>query len=93
MGLRPPMAEILVNLMGWTGVVLLLIAYGLVSTKRCTGDSVIYQSLNITGALLLIINSFYFGAYPSVGVNVAWVGIGLFTLITTIKKRGVARTS
>jgi hypothetical protein len=79
---------VFVNLLGWTGVVLLLIAYALVSTKRCSGDSVIYQSLNITGALLLIINSFYFGAFPSVGINIAWVGIGLFTLISTLKKGG-----
>jgi hypothetical protein len=81
-----------INLIGWTGVVFLLIAYALVSTKRCSGDSVIYQSLNITGALLLIINSFYFGAYPSVGINIAWVGIGFFTLINTLKK-GKATTS
>jgi hypothetical protein len=81
--------EIFVNFLGWTGVVLLLTAYALVSTKRCPGDSVIYQSLNITGAFLLIINSFYFGAFPSVGVNIAWVGIGLFTLFSTLKKRKV----
>jgi uncharacterized membrane protein YphA (DoxX/SURF4 family) len=80
------MLGIFVNLIGWTGVLFLLVAYALVSTKRCTGDSKIYQSLNIAGALLLIINSFYFGAYPSVGINIAWVGIGLFTLINTSKK-------
>jgi len=87
------MTEIFVNLLGWTGVVLLLVAYGLVSSKRRSGDSLIYQSLNITGALLLIINSFYFGAYPSVGVNVAWVGIGLITLLNTLKKRKVTEPS
>ena len=36
--------------------------------------------LSLTGGALLIVNSFYYGAYPSVGVNVIWIGIALFTL-------------
>jgi hypothetical protein len=87
------MTEFIVNLLGWTGVILLLIAYALVSNKRCEGDSYLYQSLNIVGAFLLIINSFYFGAYPSVGVNVAWIGIALFTLLNTLKKSKVTPTA
>ena len=74
------MTQTLINLIGWAGVALLLFAYWLVSTKRVQGDSTQYQALNIMGALLLILNSFYFGAYPSVGVNIAWVGIAVFTL-------------
>ena len=81
------MTVILINILGWTGVALLLLAYALVSSKRCAGDSILYQSLNIIGALLLIINSFYFSAYPSVGVNVAWVGIAVFTLVKTARKQ------
>lgn len=80
------MTEILINIIGWTGVALLLLAYGLVSAKKCAGDSMLYQVLNIIGALMLIINSLYFGAYPSVGVNIAWVGIALFTIINSYKK-------
>jgi hypothetical protein len=75
------MMDFLINIIGWAGVALLIIAYWLVSTKRCQGNSILYQMLNILGALLLIINSFYFGAYPSVGVNIVWVGIALYTLI------------
>lgn len=71
---------ILINFLGWSGTALLLVAYYLVSTRRIEGDSVVYQVLNILGALMLISNSAYFGAYPSVGVNVAWIGIALLTL-------------
>ena len=81
------MTEILINLIGWAGVALLLFAYWLVSTKRVQGDSIKYQALNIIGALLLILNSFYFGAYPSVGVNIAWVGIAVFTITKAIRDR------
>ena len=83
----------MINLLGWSGVVMLLLAFALVSSKRCEGDSVVYQSLNITGALLLIINSCYFGAYPSVGVNIAWVGIALVTLINPWRNSKVSTTS
>jgi hypothetical protein len=74
-----------IDVFGWSGVAALLIAYGLVSTKKLEGDSPIYQLLNLAGSALLIINSFYYGAYPSVGVNIAWVGIAVFAL--TRRKR------
>jgi hypothetical protein len=84
------MTTLIMNVAGWTGVVLLLLAYILVSTRRVDGDTFTYQILNITGALLLIINSYYFGAYPSVGVNIAWIGIALFTLIKIIRKQKIS---
>jgi hypothetical protein len=75
----------IIDVFGWGGVVVLLIAYGLISTKKLEGDSFVYQFLNLAGSALLIINSFYYGAYPSVSVNVVWIGIAIFTL--TRKKR------
>ena len=77
--------SILVDIVGWLGVATLLIAYVLVSTKRIEGDSAIYQVLNLVGAALLIVNSFYYGAFPSVGVNVLWVGIAIYTLASRKK--------
>lgn len=65
---------------GWTGAALVLIAYGLLSIQWMNGNSISYQALNVTGALLLVVNSYYLGAYPSVGVNAAWVGIAAITL-------------
>jgi hypothetical protein len=69
-----------VNLLGWVGVVALLSAYWLVSTKKATGDSRTYQWMNLLGAMLVLVNSSYYGAYPSVGVNAAWIAIGVFAL-------------
>ena len=63
------------------GVCALLVAYGLVSTRRIEGDSVAYQLLNLAGAALLIVNSFYYGALPSVGINLVWIGIAVYTLV------------
>ena len=37
----------MIDVGGWIGVALLLIAYALVSTRRLAGDSTIYQLLNV----------------------------------------------
>ena len=71
-----------VNVLGWAGVVALLSAYWLVSTQKTTGDSRMYQGMNLLGAILVLVNSSYYGAYPSVGVNAAWIAIGVYTLAT-----------
>ena len=68
------------NVLGWVGVVTLLAAYWLVSTQKATGDSRTYQGMNLLGAMLVLVNSSYYGAYPSVGVNAAWIAIGAYTL-------------
>ena len=76
--------DLVIDILGWTGVAALLLAYGLVSYKKLDGDSIVYQSLNLLGSALLILNSFYYGAYPSVGVNIAWIAIALLTLTRAI---------
>jgi hypothetical protein len=73
--------NLLIDIIGWVGAVALLAAYGLVSAKRLEGNSVRYQLLNLLGGGLLILNSFYYGAYPSVGVNVVWIVIAIVTLL------------
>ncbi len=72
--------ELLIEIGGWIGTAALLLAYGLVSTRRLAGDSTPYQALNLLGGSLVLVNSFYHGAMPSVAVNVFWVAIGLYAL-------------
>jgi hypothetical protein len=72
--------ETAIDTLGWIGTVLYLIAYLLVSIKKVEGDSVRYQAMNIIAGILLVINTMYWRAYPSLGLNAAWIGIGLFTL-------------
>lgn len=73
--------NLLIDIVGWVGAAVLLLAYGLVSTRKSEGDSAFYQLLNLAGSALLMMNSFYYGAYPSSGVNIVWIGIALFTLM------------
>ena len=69
-----------IDVVGWCGALIVLLAYTLVSTRRVEGDSVLFQVLNISGAALLLANTFYWGAYPSAFVNIIWIGIGGYAL-------------
>lgn len=72
--------KLIINILGWTGSVLYLLAYALVSLKKTEGDSVLYQGVNIIAGSLLVIYTLSLGAYATTGLNVVWVAIGLFTL-------------
>lgn len=72
--------KLFIDILGWTGSVLYLLAYGLVSMKKAEGDSVIYQGMNIIAGALLIVYTLSLGAYATTGLNAVWVAIGLFTL-------------
>lgn len=70
----------LINILGWTGSVLYLIAYALVSAKKTEGDSVLYQGLNIIAGVMVVIYTLSLGAYATTGLNAIWALIGVFTL-------------
>ena len=72
--------EILIEAAGWSGAVLILGAYILLSLGRLQGNSPAYQWANVIGAAGFILNSGYHGAIPSVAINVLWVAIGVFAL-------------
>ncbi|MBI5293999.1 MAG: hypothetical protein HY869_00875 [Chloroflexi bacterium] len=69
-----------IDSLGWVGTVIYLIAYYLVSAKKVESDSLRYQGMNIMAGALLVINTFYWRSFPSLGLNVAWIGIGVYTL-------------
>jgi hypothetical protein len=73
--------SILMEVAGWLGAILVLLAYALVSTGRLDARSWTYQGLNIGGAFGLVLNSGWNGAIPSAAVNVIWIGIGVYALV------------
>lgn len=72
--------KILVDILGWTGSILYLVAYALISAKKTEGDSALYQGMNIFAGILLVIYTLYLGTYATTGLNAVWIAIGLFTL-------------
>ncbi|PZQ23575.1 MAG: hypothetical protein DI569_03780 [Sphingopyxis macrogoltabida] len=73
-------AEILIEIIGWTGAGLILLAYILLSFGKLAARSLPYQAMNVAGATGFILNSGYHGALPNAALNVIWVAVGLFTL-------------
>ena len=73
-------ATFVINILGWTGSVLYLLAYALVSMKKTEGDSLLYQGMNIIAGVMLVVYTLALGAYATTGLNAVWVAIGLFTL-------------
>lgn len=73
-------SQLLIDILGWTGSVLYLLAYALVSLKKTEGDSILYQGMNIVAGVLLVVYTLSLQAYATTGLNVVWVAIGLFTL-------------
>jgi hypothetical protein len=71
---------ILVETAGWAGASLILGAYLLLSMQKVTGQSKLYQGMNIVGAAGFIVNGFWHGAIPSAVLNVIWMLIGIITL-------------
>ncbi|MBX9815628.1 MAG: hypothetical protein A4S12_05810 [Proteobacteria bacterium SG_bin5] len=69
-----------IELVGWAGAITILAAYLLVSTGRLSGQSAVFQWMNVGGAAGFIVNSGYHGAVPSTALNVVWMMIGLATL-------------
>jgi hypothetical protein len=78
-----------INILGWVGTILYLVAYGMISAKKVEGDSWLYQGLNLIAGTLLIINTLYLRAYPSAGLNIAWVAIAILTLGQKTRKKNV----
>jgi hypothetical protein len=72
--------KLFIDILGWTGSILYLLAYALVSAKKTEGDSVLYQGINIFAGSLLVIYTVALGAYATTGLNAVWVAIGLLTL-------------
>lgn len=69
-----------VDFAGWTAALLILGAYGLISSGKLQARAPLYQWMNIVGAVGFIINSGWNEAWPSAGLNVVWLGIGVYAL-------------
>ncbi len=80
-------AEIAVEIAGWSGAVLILLAYLLLSLGKLTGQSPVYQWMNVVGGAGFVVNGWWHGALPSAALNVVWMMIGGFALWRIWAKR------
>ena len=70
-----------IEIIGWIGSLEVVIAYALISYTKTTGKSIVYQLLNLTGAIFLLINTILHGALPASFVNAVWALIAIYALL------------
>ena len=81
-------AELAVEIVGWIGAILILLAYLLLSAGRLSGQSLLYQAMNVVGAAGFVVNGWWHRALPSASLNVLWLLIGAIASWRIIRKRG-----
>ncbi|HPW34350.1 MAG TPA: hypothetical protein PK367_01145 [Candidatus Paceibacterota bacterium] len=74
----------LIELYGWYGAVAIILAYALVSFSIIQPDSILYQVLNGTGALGIVLVSFRKKTYQPGVLNAIWTLIALVAIIKII---------
>ncbi len=79
--------EVAVEAAGWVGAALILGAYLLLSMGKVSGQSALYQGMNVVGAAGFIVNGWWHGALPSAVLNVIWMMIGGVALWRMVAKR------
>jgi hypothetical protein len=71
----------LIEFIGWVGAAILVAAFGLLSYGSVDGRSRVYQTLNTVAGVLLGVNCAWHRAWPSVAVNIIWIGIAVGALV------------
>ena len=75
------MSEILFEIIGWIGSVLVLGSYILNIQGKLSAHSKVYIWANLVGGLCFAINTYIHKAYPSVVLNSIWVLIAIHALL------------
>lgn len=73
-----------VEIIGWYGAVAVLLAYALVSFKVIPASGYIYQLLNLTGAVGIVVISLVKKAKQPASLNVVWAIIAFIAIISLI---------
>lgn len=73
------------EIIDWSGVILILVAYGLMSFGVLSSNSLIYQGINVVGALAIAITSIKKKDYEPGILNIIWTIIALIAIVNIIK--------
>ena len=66
------------DLVGTTGVAMILVAYFLLQTERISGQSLGYSVINLVGSVFIAISLMYDFNLASFIIEVAWIAISLY---------------
>lgn len=77
--------ELLIQIIGWIGALLAISSYLLVSYKKVTGDSRIYQTMNLMASVCIGVNVFHMQAWPALALQITWAVMSINFLLKTKK--------
>ncbi|MFH1503400.1 MAG: hypothetical protein ABIE36_01965 [Candidatus Diapherotrites archaeon] len=72
------------SILGWVGVVFIILAYIFHSNKKLKGDYVLYHLLNLFGATGIAISTFITESWPALTLSLIFWAISLFYIFKII---------
>ncbi len=76
----------LIDLAGWLGAVLILLAYFLNVRSVVASTSRLFLWLNLLGAALIAVNTYALHAYAATALNVVWGVVAIYGLVSQMRK-------
>lgn len=73
------------EIIDWTGVILILLAYALMSFGFVSSHSLLYQGINVIGALAIAIPSIIKKDYEPGALNIIWAIIALISIVNILR--------
>ena len=73
------------DVLGWIGMVLVLIAYALLSTNKINNGK-LYQSINLIAAIFMAIGLLPKNAWFSFALQVVWAVIAIISIVKIMHK-------
>lgn len=74
-----------IELLGWFGAVVTIVAYALVSLEMISPATFLYQGMNLFASIALGMDTFVHKDYQPFTVNVIWGSIALVALISVVR--------
>jgi hypothetical protein len=73
--------NLFVEIVGWVGSVMILLAYGLNSYQNIRSDSLGFYLTNFLGGMCLIVYAIYKDASANAFINIVWVIVAVIAII------------
>jgi membrane-bound ClpP family serine protease len=69
------------SLLGWIGVIFIILGYVLLSNKRLKKNYVLYHLINLFGAAGIFISAFVTKSWPAATLSLIFAGISIFYIV------------
>ncbi len=75
------------DLIGYAGVLMVLIAYSFLQARKMDGNGVWYPLINLIGAILILISLLYKPNMPAIVMEAAWAVVSIIGIFFAIRTK------